>query len=66
MVSIAAGLISVTEIGAPSFSSSMRSESVKAFTACLEAAYMPCSGTARSDSSLPRLMMAPPPRASCA
>jgi hypothetical protein len=34
-VSIAPGLISVNEIGADSFSSSILSASVKAFTACL-------------------------------
>ena len=36
-----AGLTSVTEIGASSRRSSMRRASVKPFTACFEAAYMP-------------------------
>ena len=62
-VSIAPGLISVTETGAPSASTSMRSASVKPFTACLEAEYMPCSGTARSETTLPMLISAPPLRA---
>ena len=65
-VLICAGLISVTETGAPSSSSSIRRASVKPLIANLVAEYAPCSGTERSDTSLPRLMMAPPPdRLSC-
>ena len=60
-MSIALGLIGVTEIGAPSSFSSMRSASVKPFTACLVAEYMPCSGSAMSEATLPTLTIAPPP-----
>ena len=59
-MSIADGLISVTETGAPSRSSSMRSPSVKAVTACFEAEYWVWRIMARSDSTLPVLMIAPP------
>ena len=54
------GLINVTEIGKRSCSSSMRKASVKPFTACLLAQYIPCKGTALSDKMLPMLIRAPP------
>ena len=54
------GLTRVSEIGTPSASSSIRSESVKPLTACLDAEYMPSSGATASDTSLPMLISAPP------
>ncbi len=59
-VSIWPGLIRVSDTGAFSSSSSMRRDSVKPLMECLDAQYIPCSGTARSDTSLPRLINAPP------
>jgi hypothetical protein len=59
-VSMPDGLMSVTAIGAPSCSSSMRRPSVKAFTACLVAEYCVCRIMARSESTEPTLMIAPP------
>ena len=59
-MSTAVGWIKVTDTGALSASSSIRSASVKAFTACLEAEYMPCSGIVASETSLPTLISVPP------
>ena len=55
---MAVGLISVTEMGAPSLANSTRSASVKALTACFDAEYADWSGMARSEATLPMLMMA--------
>lgn len=52
--------MSVTETGTWSTSSSARRASVNPLTACLLAEYMPWSGMARSDATLPRLTIAPP------
>src|SRR5690606_39311807 len=60
MVSMEPGFTSVTEMPASSCSNSMRSASVKPLMACLEAEYIPCRGMAVSETSLPRLIMAPP------
>ena len=61
---MAPGFSSVTTTGAPSASTKTRNSSVKAFTACFEAEYTPCSATARCDSVEPTLISAPPPRRS--
>ncbi len=60
-VSTAVGWLRVIETGALSTSSiSTRRASVNPLTACLEAEYIPCSGTTASETSLPTLISAPP------
>ena len=56
---MAAGLISVAATPAPSVCSSMRRASVKPLIACLLAQYIPWSGQATFDATLPRLINTP-------
>lgn len=60
-MSVAVGCTRTIETGLPATcSSSTRSASVKPFTACLEAEYIPCNGMTASDTSLPTLTSTPP------